>query len=186
MPSAKRAKSTTHAHRHVEDQYRLLFLVGRALVALLFVLVVWNPVPGLLTAMVNNDVSAVAIIAVLLGLAGVLLGDLLLHEQHGWRELIGKYVFVVMVINMLFGMAYVELHLRSAGSGLKTVIGVEDPVIERDAFYFSAVTYFTVGYGDVIPYGQAKTLAVLEAALGSIVNLVIVAMAVTRVRNERH
>ncbi|MBI5226809.1 two pore domain potassium channel family protein [Candidatus Micrarchaeota archaeon] len=88
-----------------------------------------------------------------------------------------------MGVVLLFGVFFIILQTRTADSGLRVAIGT-DALSERDAFYFSAVTYFTVGYGDIVPYGYAKLLSVVEAGIGTVINLIILAMAVTRVRDH--
>ena len=45
--------------------------------------------------------------------------------------------------------------------------------------YFSSITLFTVGYGDICPMGWAKTIAVLNAFIGSAFNVLILAIAIT-------
>lgn len=44
-----------------------------------------------------------------------------------------------------------------------------------DAFYFSAITQLTVGYGDVAPMHSAKWFAVLQAGTGTIFLVVVLA-----------
>jgi potassium channel LctB len=42
------------------------------------------------------------------------------------------------------------------------------------SFYFSVITMFSVGYGDVTPFGLSRAVAIIEAMLGYILPAVIV------------
>jgi potassium channel LctB len=62
-----------------------------------------------------------------------------------------------------------------------------DSGLSREFFYFSAVTYFTVGYGDICPMGFAKIISIFNAFVGNIVAVIIVAIIINnyvRRKNE--
>lgn len=46
------------------------------------------------------------------------------------------------------------------------------------SLYFSAVTLFSVGYGDIVPIGIGRFLAVIEALIGYVLPAVFVARTV--------
>lgn len=48
-----------------------------------------------------------------------------------------------------------------------------------DCFYFSVATTTTLGYGDIIPLGASKMLAVLQASLGLMIFTVFVGKLVS-------
>jgi hypothetical protein len=55
----------------------------------------------------------------------------------------------------------------------------EDPVTYREVLYFSLVTLTTLGYGDIVPVTEkARTLAMVESALGVMYSAVLVAQLV--------
>jgi len=60
-----------------------------------------------------------------------------------------------------------------------------DPNISHDYFYFSAITFFSVGYGDVCPMGLCKIMAVVTAFAGNIVTVVLMAIVVSLYLNRR-
>lgn len=74
------------------------------------------------------------------------IGVLLLHISEIW----------------IFGSIY-WLSLQMPGAG--SVIGVVDPGI-LDTVYLSAMTFSTVGFGDVAPHGAIRFIAGTEAVLG--------------------
>ncbi|MFH1173610.1 MAG: potassium channel family protein [archaeon] len=53
-----------------------------------------------------------------------------------------------------------------------------DPQISNDYFYFSAVTFFSVGYGDICPMGLAKILSIIISFIGHFVAVVIMSMVI--------
>lgn len=59
-----------------------------------------------------------------------------------------------------FGLGWWGL-LRFETAGLS----VDAPTL-RDAFYFSGVTYTSLGYGEVVPLGYGRLFAILEAVAG--------------------
>lgn len=168
---------------HFEERYRVVFYLSRALAGLLLLAVTWDPIPGLVSDIMKSDMAVGLIVIALVALVTLLSVDLITRGQHGWRELVSKYIYLIMGVVLLFGVFFIILQTRTADSGLRVAIGT-DALSERDAFYFSAVTYFTVGYGDIVPYGYAKLLSVVEAGIGTVINLIILAMAVTRVRDH--
>jgi potassium channel LctB len=109
-------------------------------------------------------------------------------------SLLGSYVMfivgILLVISTLFG-AVEELHLGYLTHGPTTdafngdVIDSGDPNISHDYLYFAAVTFFTVGYGDVCPMGLCKILAIVTAFAGNIVTVVLMAIAVSVYLNRR-
>ena len=70
-------------------------------------------------------------------------------------------LFVMWVIGLIFGFALLQ---QSLGSPLK-VAG--EPVTFHTFLYFSGVTFFTLGYGDITPTAPlGRAMAVVEAGLG--------------------
>ncbi len=186
MEKQKNQKRKSHDVKHeahFEERYRVVFYVSRALAGLLLLAVAWDPIPGLVSDIMKNDMAVGLIVVSLVALVSLLSVDLITRGQHGWRELVSKYIYLIMGVVLLFGVFFVILQTRTHDSGLRVSLGT-DALSEKDSFYFSAVTYFTVGYGDIVPYGYAKLLSVAEAGIGRDINLIILAMAVTRVRDH--
>ncbi|MBI5037050.1 hypothetical protein HZC09_06950 [Candidatus Micrarchaeota archaeon] len=167
------------AHRHIIGGYVIWFRICRVLTLLLLIGVTWDPVPGFLTTVMKNDAAVVLVFAALLTMTVILTYDFLTRTQRDWKQLIGKYLFLLIAIILLFGMFYVFLETHTTDSGLRSQYRYTP---ERDAFYYSATTYFMVGLGDYSPYGAAKTLTAIEAAIGNVVNLVVLAIALTRLK----
>ena len=79
-----------------------------------------------------------------------------------------------------FGLIYILLDMNG-----HTVLIDETNYLEIDfldrletGFYFSAVTLFSVGYGDISPVGIGRIIAVLEALIGYVIPTAFVARVV--------
>jgi hypothetical protein len=119
--------------------------------------------------------------------------DRLLSARDIFSLLLGYVMFIVgilLVISVLF-MVVEELHLGYLTHGPTTdefnsdVIDSEDSNISHDYLYFSAVTFFSVGYGDICPMGFCKTLAIITAFAGNIITVVLMAIVVSLYLNRR-
>lgn len=96
----------------------------------------------------------------------LLVKSLTKHQEHQQRRKVLYGIFAVLLLHFveicLFGLAYWALlhwpetgHVVSNGStGLP------------DAIYLSAMTYTTVGFGDLAPVGPIRFLAAAEALAG--------------------
>lgn len=67
-----------------------------------------------------------------------------------------------------FGLIYILLELKGYPVFIDETMGMEDSLVNRleTGFYFSAVTLFSVGYGDIAPIGIGRIIAVVEALIG--------------------
>jgi ion channel len=86
--------------------------------------------------------------------------------SHQRRRRVLLLMFIILTTHVaeiwLFGLGYLSL-VRYAGLGaLKGLPTTELP----DFVYFSAVTYATVGFGDVVPVGAIRFLAGMESLTG--------------------
>ncbi|ANB60152.1 potassium channel family protein [Anoxybacteroides amylolyticum] len=111
----------------------------------------------------------------------VIVGVLVLNIVSVWtsRASKHKYVsvenFVVLIslyVTMMIGFGLIYTILEINGYDIftknsKDITGEFFSVLQ-DSVYFSATTLLAVGYGDVIPIGAGRWLAVTEALLGYI------------------
>ncbi|MFG6149647.1 ion channel [Halobacillus sp. B23F22_1] len=86
-------------------------------------------------------------------------------------------VLLYTVVMIGFGLIYASLSVRGVEVFMRTVH--HDPPmwgyeISR-GIYFSGVTLFTVGYGDLMPIGWGRWIALLEAMIGYTIPAALVA-----------
>jgi potassium channel LctB len=94
------------------------------------------------------------------------------------------YLYLSLLVG--FGMIF----LICIQSNLPVLIESGDP-ISGDYFdklvtslYFSAVTLFSVGYGDIVPVGIGRFLAVIEALIGYVLPAVFLARTVIGIEKQ--
>jgi len=114
--------------------------------------------------------------AVFTGFVICLLINFIFNEKEITKEVIFAAVVVYLLMAMMWSFAYLILDYFHPGS----FSGSEG--LPRDHFqylYFSFVTITTLGYGDVAPLTpKASSLVILEAVIGQIYLVVIVAWLV--------
>ena len=111
--------------------------------------------------------------------------DYLMSPRH-IPALIGAYALFLIAVLILFSTAYdiVQLsglgHIRYGGCNdeISTLANPADPAISDDYFYFSAITFFTVGYGDICPVGLSKGISIIAAFAGHVVSVILVALII--------
>jgi hypothetical protein len=147
-----------------------------ALIAVV-VLVVKGNVPEATAALVN--LLLVAFSPIVIG-AGVV-RDLRMEGAVTVRTLSG-----VLAIYLLLGMVFALLGVAVAAiDGDPYFAGVSDAT-RSDFLYFSYVTLSTTGYGDLSPINDVgRMLAVIEALIGQIYLVTVVALIVANLR-PRH
>lgn len=86
--------------------------------------------------------------------------------SHRRRRRVLILIFVVLFTHVaeiwLFGLGYFVLVQRFGIGALSGLNALDVP----DFVYFSAMTYSTVGFGDVVPTGAIRFMAGLEALTG--------------------
>lgn len=93
------------------------------------------------------------------------------HQIKGKKVSIENFLYLacIYVTMMLgFGLIYVLLDTRGFSIFMDGTVGLKGNFLSRleTGFYFSAVTLFSVGYGDIAPIGIGRMIAVLEALIG--------------------
>jgi potassium channel LctB len=77
-------------------------------------------------------------------------------------------MLVYMTILVGFGLVYMILDLLEISHLIQNGAQISGSFFSKleSYMYFSAVTVLTVGYGDIIPTGLSKWVAMLEAMIG--------------------
>jgi uncharacterized membrane protein len=108
------------------------------------------------------------------------------HKTHPPRRLSGMrpsitfFHYVFRIIKFIWPI-FSSLLLLIMALGL--VIGMREGWTIGDSLYFSFITGFTIGYGDITPhYPLTKLLAVLLAAVGFLFTGILVGIAVEALR----
>lgn len=80
-----------------------------------------------------------------------------------WAKFTGGIVLSYLVVNLLFSLAYMAVGM----DGLAGISGTSTSEQFLDAFFFSAQTVTTLGYGRIAPVGTAaSTIAAIESMMG--------------------
>lgn len=118
---------------------------------------------------------------------GALLWLVFIENLFSWGMGRGRRVRLFMIKLFLsgavgiigFAAAYRHLGMTHFENGPTNSVG--------DALYLSAVTWSTVGYGDVMPLtGEARAFAAAEGLLGYLYMGVIAGLAVAQAARRRH
>jgi hypothetical protein len=108
------------------------------------------------------------------------------HKTHHIRPLSGMrasikfFHYVFMIIKFIWPIFFSLLILIML---LGIVIGLREGWTIGDSLYFSFITGFTIGYGDITPhYPLTKILAVILAGVGFLFTGILVGIAVEALR----
>jgi hypothetical protein len=153
-------------------------------------------VPSVLLAVIGIAVAAVQILsggdtltgaaallnALLLVAVGVVIGVGVFDQRAVNRQSILGAICIYLLIGMLFTFVYGAV--AALGSGDFFANGTDGTPSLRQ--YFSYVTLATIGYGDYTPATDlGHTLAVVEALLGQLYLVTVVAVIVGRLHSGR-
>ncbi|OPJ56751.1 ion channel [Alkalithermobacter paradoxus] len=101
------------------------------------------------------------------------------------------YLAVVVVTIYGFGKVYEYITLYEEGQALhytNSIIPNNDKTEvygTRESVYFSSLTFYTVGYGDIIPVGyHLKLIVQLEVFIGNLLNVVLIGLLLNFVNSK--
>jgi hypothetical protein len=78
----------------------------------------------------------------------------------------GRVLLSVVVFWFFFGTLYFLTELTGLGKTMSSVGNPDQLSVFLQSFYHSAVTFFTIGYGDVYPQGMSRVISGLEGFMG--------------------
>jgi potassium channel LctB len=115
----------------------------------------------------------------------------LFKAENMWR-LFASYLLFVVCVLLLFSFGYRSIEKQNKGylTYGKCSDYFEPSMIEKDSsratnyLYFSAITLFTVGYGDICPMGWDKWLAMVNAFIGNFISVVLMVVVITAYVNR--
>ncbi len=126
-----------------------------------------------------------------MSIVGIVMSFLLLvkNQPHYRRRLSLRNFLVLLLVYATviigFGCIYLSLHFLGVSVLLEGTGRMDGPLAHliEDVMYFSAVTLLTVGYGDIIPEGIGRWIAMVQALIGYLLPAAFVVTSI--VYNER-
>lgn len=95
-------------------------------------------------------------------------------------------IFIYSTIFLGFGLVYFIFTQNGFTPFLENGKKVEGKISSlQTSFYFSGITLFSVGYGDIVPIGIGRIIAIIEALIGYTVPASFVVRTVVDFRKER-
>jgi potassium channel LctB len=109
-----------------------------------------------------------------------------LANPQNLLSLILTYALFILGILLLFSTIYSVVEISRLGyikygtctDKFTPSLIDTDKDISRNFLYFSAMTFFTVGYGDICPMGFARIVSIFAAFAGHLISVVIVALII--------
>ncbi|MCX8163502.1 MAG: ion channel [Candidatus Micrarchaeota archaeon] len=162
----------------LKANHSLVYLAAKITTFLIFVGILL--MPSLLKELLTNTLMLGTILTFNVASAILIFFELLEKKQKSISLLINNYLFLTISIILSYGIFYyIDEKILEPGALLN--VWKKEMSIEQEVFYFSGVTYFTIGYGDIVPakpYAQIAALS--EAMVGAIVNLIEIGLAIKK------
>jgi len=125
--------------------------------------------------------ASLAVLDILTGLLTVALGIVIALGAVDQGEINSKSVAGAICVYVLIGMVFLYVYSLIAVTGQGSFFAQGTDGTRAIRLYFSFVTLATLGYGDYTPAGNpGHVFAVLEALIGQIFLVTVVAVVVTR------
>lgn len=78
----------------------------------------------------------------------------------------GRVLLSVLIFWLFFGFIYFTLEINGIGKTVSSVGNPDNLSPLLQSFYHSAITFFTIGYGDVYPMGLSRIISGFEGFMG--------------------
>jgi hypothetical protein len=99
------------------------------------------------------------------------------YVPHGFQWLVfdkiglyatspGRVLLSVVMFWFFFGLVYFLISLTGLGQTVSAVGNPDHLTAFLQSFYHSAITFFTIGYGDVYPMGLSRIISGMEGFMG--------------------
>jgi hypothetical protein len=99
------------------------------------------------------------------------------YVPHGFQWLVfdkiglyatspGRVLLSVVIFWIFFGSVYTIIELSGFGKTVSSVGNPDQLSVTVQSFYHSAITFFTIGYGDVYPMGLSRVVSGIEGFMG--------------------
>lgn len=112
------------------------------------------------------------------------------NKIKGKKVSLENFLFISSIyatVMIGFGLMYIILEINGYPVLDDDYIPSENTFLSRleTGLYFSAVTLFSVGYGDIAPVGIGRIIAVTEALIGYTIPAAFVARTVLDMKSEK-
>jgi voltage-gated potassium channel len=132
-----------------------------------------------------RDESLTVALGLVAGLLTITIAFVIAAGAVAQNEVNSRSVAGAICVYMLFGILFMFLYGALATLGHTPFFAQGTDGTRSIRFYFSFVTLATLGYGDYTPAGNlAHALAVLEALIGQLYLVTVVAVVVTRLGRQ--
>ncbi|MBI5804380.1 two pore domain potassium channel family protein [Candidatus Pacearchaeota archaeon] len=116
----------------------------------------------------TNTLIIISIVLVILYSVGLMPWINTIVKSKKIASFILSYAFLIVMIILLFAGIYFENNDDFIYNGGKTELSFED------SLYFSAISFTTVGYGEIAPTGINKLIASVQAITGMVLNIAFI------------
>ncbi len=108
------------------------------------------------------------------------------RNQYISFENIVLLFFIYITVLLGFGIIYTSFIMLGEPILIEggTYINGDFLSVLQDSMYFSAITLFSVGYGDITPVGVGRWLSIIEALLGYIMPTAFVVRSVVNYERD--
>lgn len=152
---------------------KLLLWIAQLILLLILILLVLLHLQELQLALLVS--YGIALCSVVFSCIGLRIQLSNFWESRDLKSLIASYIFIVVVLIPIFGSFFSALSYWE-GNELKWVID-DSKVSGLWSFsYFSAQTFYSTNFGDIVPLGYSRIIAVTEMIVSAVLHIIAIGM----------